>query len=84
MTFRLEESDESHNEGFALFTLPPVDSSIDQKEWMEYRPISQITSDSVLEFNIPGNSTNYISLKETRLQLKIRIRKKRWYSCISQ
>ena len=76
MAFRLEESEESHNASFALFDTPPVDSSIDQREWIEYRPISQITADSVVEFNIPGTSTNYVNLKESRLHVKLRIRKK--------
>ena len=73
MTFRMEGSEESHNEGFAVFNMPPVDTSIDQKEWIEYRPVSQISSDSALEFNIPGNSMNYLSLKETRLAMQIRL-----------
>ena len=67
MAFRLEESEESHNASFVLFDTPPVDSSIDQREWIEYQPISQITADSVVEFNIPGTSTNYVNLKESLL-----------------
>ena len=76
MAFRLEESEESHNASFALFDIPPVDSSIEQIEWIEYRPISQITADSVVEFNIPGSSTNYINLGESGLHIKLRLRKK--------
>ena len=76
MALTLAESSESHGEGLALFQLPPIDSTVNYREWIEYRPAAQITPGSALEFNISGKTTDYIDLKNTRLALKIRIMKK--------
>ena len=57
----------------SLFQPPPVEKTIEKEEWIEYRPIGQISQGSTIEFNIPQNSTNYIDLKKTRLYIKAKI-----------
>ena len=37
------------------------------REWMEYRPVNQITGSTVLDFNIPSQSSAYIDLKNSLL-----------------
>ena len=75
MSFKLGESQESHGEGLALFQNPSVDTTINHREWIEFRPTAQISRGSALEFNVSGKTTDYIDLKNTRLALKIRLMK---------
>ena len=73
MSFKLEESQESHGEGLALFQFPSVDTTINHHEWIEFRPTAQISHGSALEFNVSRKTTDYIDLKNTSLALKIRL-----------
>ena len=75
MDYQLESNLESHNDSLALFQGPDKDFSILAKQWIEYRPINVISEGSVLEFNVPASSSDYINLKETRLQVKAKITK---------
>ena len=73
MAFRPERSGEGHSKSLALFQLPPINTAIQNVEWIEYRPVSQITPGSAIEFNIPGTSTSYLDLKRSRLHIKVQI-----------
>ena len=57
----------------AIFSTPPNVSSIDKVQWVEYRPISQLTQNAPIEFIIPAAGQQYIDLKKTLLNLKIRL-----------
>lgn len=56
-----------------LFTPESSDTSIQSKEWIEYRPINQITDTSAIEFNIPAQSSAYMDLKRSLLSVKLNI-----------
>ncbi|KAJ8299070.1 hypothetical protein KUTeg_023130 [Tegillarca granosa] len=43
------------------------------KEWMEYRPVNQLTEGAAIEFSIPSSSSSYVDLKNSRLYLKLKI-----------
>ena len=73
MAFRPERSEEGHSKSLALFQLPPINTAMQNVEWIEYRPVSQITPGSAIEFNIPGTSTSYLDLKRSRLHIKVQI-----------
>ena len=62
-----------HSGNLAVFYRPMTDEGERQTEWIDYRPTGQLTSDGALEFNVPGNSTKYIDLKNTRLKIKCKI-----------
>lgn len=62
-----------HRDELSLFVASPSDASIQSREWIEYRPINQITDTSVLEFNIPPQSSAYVDLKRSVLNVKLRI-----------
>ena len=62
-----------HSGNLAVFYRPMTDEGECQTEWIDYRPTGQLTSDGALEFNVPGNSTKYIDLKNTRLKIKCKI-----------
>ena len=63
----------SHTDNVSLFSTPAYDSTVRSVEWVQYRPVGQLNSDGALEFNVSGNSTKYIDLKNTRLKIKFRI-----------
>ncbi|XP_062575123.1 uncharacterized protein LOC134237055 [Saccostrea cucullata] len=65
--------DENHLNQLSLFESPPVDTTIQTREWVEFRPINQISEYSALEFNIPPLSTGYMDLRNSRLKVKLRI-----------
>ena len=73
MEFKEIESYDAHSEGLALFNLPPTNTAVQSIDWIDYRPVSNLTPSSVLEFNIPGTSTHYIDLKNTRLHIKLQL-----------
>lgn len=57
----------------SLFQPPPVEKGILKMEWVEYRPIAQISDGATIEFNIPSTGADYIDLRKTRLNVKARI-----------
>ena len=67
---------EGHGVNLALFDPVKIDTGVQKVEWIEYRPISQVTSGSVIEFQIPGTGQNYIDLQKTELYITARIVKK--------
>lgn len=64
---------EGHTKSMALWDIPITDTAVQGVHWVEYRPMSQITSASTLEFNVPNNGMNYIDLKRTRLMVKFKV-----------
>lgn len=60
--------DENHLNQLSLFESPPTDTAIQTREWVELRPINQISEYSALEFNIPPLSTGYMDLKNSRMK----------------
>ena len=65
-----------HTEDVALFSTPPVNAGEEKISWVEYRPsfISQGGYSSV-QFNIPGNGTQYVDLARSELYVKLKIEK---------
>lgn len=57
-----------------LFTIPPTQVVIDNSQWIEYQPISTISSTAPIEFQITG-SENYLDLTKTMLFIKLKITK---------
>jgi len=54
----------------ALFEKPSVNTGIIGYKWVQYRPISQISSSGLLQFTISGTSNDYVNLQNSYLQLK--------------
>ncbi len=72
MAYKMDSMEEMHAPNLALFEPLPIETGILNREWREYRPVSQITPGASLEFNI-SNSVDYIDLKESRLYIKAKI-----------
>ena len=57
----------------SLFEPARRDTSLHSREFIEYRPINQLTDSAALEFNIPAQSSAYIDLKRSVLNVKLRL-----------
>ena len=75
MAFKFDGSEEGFERGLDLFKPPPVNTAVYKREWVSYRPVSQITKGSPIQFTIPGTSSDYKDLKKMMLYLKCRIKK---------
>ena len=64
---------DAQQSSLSLFQPPAIEKTIEKEEWVEFRPIGQISQGSVIQFNISSDSTNYIDLKKSRLHLKAQI-----------
>ena len=63
-------------EELALFSKPPVNVGEEKISWVEYHPAFMSSGEySSVQFNIPGNSSQYIDLGHTKLYVKLKIRK---------
>ena len=56
-----------------LFESMDTDTTLQATDFIEYRPVNQMTDTSPLEFNIPAQSSAYLDLKRSVLNLKLRL-----------
>ena len=40
-----------------LFYTPPTEGVIQKKQWVQYRPTTTISDESLLKFNVPGTGS---------------------------
>ena len=57
----------------ALFQPPLIDNCIQKEHWIEFLPVGSVSSQSAVEFHVPGTSMDYIDLKKTKLNIKFKI-----------
>jgi hypothetical protein len=58
-----------------IFATPPTQSSIERIDFQDFRPTSQLTQDSPIDFNISNGGFSYTDLSRCRLYLKGKITK---------
>ena len=58
-----------------LFKAPPVNTAIEKREWISYRPVSQITKGSPIHFTISGTSPDYKDIRKTLLFVECKNKK---------
>ena len=73
MAFKFQQASEGHSSNLALFTPKPVDAAINEVQFVEYRPVTQLSHGSPIQFNISGTGMEYLNLKDTRLHIEARI-----------
>jgi len=57
-----------------VFTLPPTQTGIDKKYYIECRPISQLmSSNAPVEFCYGGDGSDYICMPESKIKVKFKI-----------
>lgn len=69
----METSGESFTSCLDVFRLPPTESLVEKKKYIEYRPLTQVTEGAPIEFVIAASQGQYIDLKNSFLSLKARI-----------
>ena len=65
--------EENHAHKMSIFEVPPFDTTITVREWIEYRLINQISQDTAIEFHVTPQSTGYLDLKQSRVNVKIKV-----------
>lgn len=75
MAFLHSNSCECVKSELDLFTLPPTQTSIENGDWVQYKPLASLTDDSPIEFVVPGHGDEYIDLSHTMLNIQARILK---------
>ena len=54
-----------------LFTLPPTQTTIDNSQWIQYKPLLSLSTKSPIEFTVPGTSEDHLDLAHTMLKLQV-------------
>lgn len=65
--------EENHMDQFNIFQAPPTNTAVKTREWIDFRPINQITDYASLEFNIPSQSSGYMDLKNSVIKIKFQL-----------
>ena len=63
------------NSELLLFDPIRVNRGTQQIQWVEYRPVNQLSDNSPIEVCVPGTGSKYIDLKRSRLYVKACIKK---------
>ena len=61
------------NSGLDLFTVPPVQNAFESGGWVEYHPLSTLTYQAPIEFNVSGASEDYIDLVNTYIHVQCKV-----------
>ena len=71
---KVKESIPSVTERLSLFALPPTETGVDRKYYVDYRPVSQLVDEtSPIEFNFGGESVDMIDFKHSTLHIKVKL-----------
>ena len=63
------------NSELLLFDPIRVNRGAEQIQWIEYRPINQLSDDSNVEICVSGTGSQYMDLKRSRLYVRACIKK---------
>ena len=70
-----EHSDDADVKQLALFETPPTNTSVEERHYVNFHPVSGITPTSnVVHFCVPGQSLQYKDLKHCKLYIWAKIR----------
>ena len=67
MAFIHEGSCECAKSELGLFAIPPTQTSVDSRQYAEYRPISSLTDGAPIEFDVTANGDDYIDFANSYL-----------------
>jgi len=73
MAFKFDGAEEGYTSNLDLFKAPPINTAVLKREWIPFRPVSQITRGSPIHFTIPGSSSDYKNLNNMMLYVKCKI-----------
>ena len=69
------DSCETVKEKLDLFSVPPSQTSLEKRKYIQYNSVSILSNNGTVEFLIPGESSSYIDLSNTLLHVCTRIKK---------
>ena len=72
----MDDSEECANSSLSLFDKQSVQTDIIKSSIVDYFPVTSITSGGPIEFEVPGNSEEYIDVNDINLHIKFKITKK--------
>ena len=72
MAFISDQSCECLKSKLDLFSVPPIQTSVENGNWIEYHPLTTV-DDSPIEFDINGTGKDYIDLANTMLLVRAKI-----------
>jgi len=73
MSFLHTHASECLKSELDLFSLPPTQTSIENSQWIYYKPVTLLADDAPIEFVIPGHEEDYLDLMHIMLSLRIRV-----------
>ena len=63
----------SINSELMIFQPPVVSQGVEYLQWIECRPVNQITEDGSIDIHIKANGPHYLDLHRSRLYVKAKI-----------
>jgi len=73
MAFVNDDACECITNSMDLFTIPPIQKSVEYGKYVDYHPINTIAEGSPIEFEIPGAGEEYIDLNNSMLFVKVKV-----------
>ena len=68
-----ESSQELAHSSLDLFTVPPTQTSRTNSKYTPYYPVSTISANGPIEFNVPASDEEYTSLSDTELFVRAKV-----------
>ena len=74
MAKMFKHSEDADVKQLSIFETPPTNTSVREKCFLNFHPISAITpSSNVIHFSIKGHSLKYVDLQKSRLYIRCKI-----------
>ncbi|GFW84931.1 uncharacterized protein F54H12.2 [Trichonephila clavipes] len=73
MAFILKDSPECVKSELELFNLPGTQTVIQDGQWKQFHPLSNVFDNAPVEFHISGSAEDYIDLSQTQLYVKAKL-----------
>ena len=67
------------NSELMLFQPPVVNEGIEYLQWIECRPVNQITEDGSIDIHVKASGSQYLDLQRSRLYVKAKICERGWW-----
>ncbi|GFX07309.1 uncharacterized protein F54H12.2 [Trichonephila clavipes] len=71
--YKRKHSSECVKTELELFNLPGTQTVIQDGQWKQFHPLSNVFDNAPVEFHISGSAENYIDLSQTQLNVKAKI-----------
>ena len=71
MAFVHDQSCECAKSELDMFSVPPIQTSIEYGIYVEYHPLNSITDSGPIEFDVSSSGQNYLDFSNTQLLVKI-------------